>query len=62
MRQDFKHLKWKLINQEGLSIDEAQKRIDDLQEIMKINKKKKIGVRFDELKDIMKNKKKKVKG
>ena len=44
MMPDMKHLKWKLINQEGLSPEQAQKRIDELKEIMKKNKKKKIGV------------------
>jgi hypothetical protein len=40
MREDLKHLKWKLINQEGLSPEEAQKRIDDLQTAIKQSKKK----------------------
>lgn len=40
MREDLKHLKWRLINKEGLSPEEAQKRIDDLQEVMKKSKKK----------------------
>lgn len=40
MRQDLKHLKWSLINREGLSPDEAQKRIDELQEAIKKSKKK----------------------
>lgn len=40
MREDLKHLKWKLINQEGMDPDEAQKRIDELQEAIKKSKKK----------------------
>jgi len=49
MQTDFKHLKWKLINQEGLSPKQADKRIEELKEIMKKNKKKakkKIGCNF----------------
>ena len=30
MRPDLKHLKWRLINKDGLSPDEAQKRIDEV--------------------------------
>jgi len=30
MRDDLKHLKWKLINQDGLKPDEAQARIESL--------------------------------
>jgi len=42
MRDDIKHLKWKLINQEGLSPAQAQKRIDELKDWNKKMKKKKV--------------------
>jgi len=42
MMPDLKHLKWKLINQEGLSPEQAQKRIDDLKEWEKKMKKEKV--------------------
>lgn len=40
MKEDLRHLKWKMINTEGLTPDEAQNRIDILKSIMKVNKKK----------------------
>lgn len=42
MNPDLKHLKWKLINQEGLSPEQAQKRIDDLKAWDKKMKKEKV--------------------
>ncbi len=40
MQTDYKHLKWKLIHQDGLSPEDAQERIDDLKEWNKKMKKK----------------------
>lgn len=36
MREDLKHLKWRLINRDGLSPEDAQKRVD---EVIKYEKK-----------------------
>jgi len=40
-KTDIAHLKYKLINNEGLSVAEADKRIDELVAWMKKNKTKK---------------------
>jgi hypothetical protein len=40
MKKELKHLKWRLINQEGLSPEEADKRIALLEETLKENRRK----------------------
>ena len=42
MQDDYKHLKWKLINQDGLSPKDAQKRIDELKDWNKNMNKEKV--------------------
>ena len=41
-RTELKHIKWKLINQDGLSVSQADKRIDELIKFEKdLDKRKK---------------------
>lgn len=39
MKEDLKHLKWKLINQDKLSVEEADDRIRELEKFVKKNSK-----------------------
>lgn len=40
MRDDYRHLRYRLMTQDGLTLDQANKRIDELKKEIKKNAKK----------------------